>query len=112
MGHLYNNKFLLTKVNKVRYLSYKTWRAVYLITSNPVHHTSEKRIWSRSSIIPELFTGTEIFVHAGKRWHTRRVNAWLVGFKAGEFTWNRRLALFKAKQLRKKNKKDKKNKKS
>jgi len=105
MAHSYNNKFNLTKVNKLHYFSYKTWRAVYLIASNPVHHTSEKRIWARSSVIPELFVGTDILVHAGKRWHTKRVNSWMVGFKAGEFTWNRRLALYKAKQLRKKNKK-------
>jgi len=29
----------------------------------------------------------------------------MVGFKFGEFTWNRKLALYKAKQLRKKAKK-------
>jgi len=31
----------------------------------------------------------------------------MVGYKLGEFTWNRRLALYKAKQLRKKSKKSK-----
>jgi len=29
----------------------------------------------------------------------------MIGFRAGEFSWNRRLAIYKAKQLRKKNKK-------
>jgi len=29
----------------------------------------------------------------------------MVGYKAGEFTWNRKPALYKAKQLRKKSKK-------
>ena len=30
----------------------------------------------------------------------------MVGYKAGEFTWNRKPALYKAKQLRKKSKKN------
>ena len=29
----------------------------------------------------------------------------MIGFKFGQFTWNRKLALYKAKQLRKKKKK-------
>jgi ribosomal protein S19 len=32
----------------------------------------------------------------------------MVGYKAGEFTWNRKYALYKAKQLRKKKTKNKK----
>lgn len=31
----------------------------------------------------------------------------MVGFKFGEFTWNRKYAVYKAKQMRKKNKKKK-----
>lgn len=31
----------------------------------------------------------------------------MVGFKFGEFVWNRKLAMYKAKQLRKKSKKAK-----
>ena len=31
----------------------------------------------------------------------------MIGFKFGQFTWNRKLALYKAKQLRKKKKKNK-----
>jgi len=51
-----------------------------------------------------MFINSEILIYSGKRWHTRKVNSWMVGFKAGEFTWNRRLALYKAKALRKKKK--------
>lgn len=108
MGHIYNTKLTLKKKNKINYFSPKLWRLMYLISTNPVHHTSEKRIRSRSSTIPKLFLNTEILVYSGKRWHTRKVNLWMVGFKAGEFTWNRRLALYKAKQLRKKSKNKKK----
>jgi len=103
MGHLYN-KVSLFKKNKINYFSPKLWRIMYLITSNSVHHTSEKRIRSRASTIPHMFINSEILIYSGKRWHTRKVNSWMVGFKAGEFTWNRRLALYKAKALRKKKK--------
>ena len=78
---------------------------MYLIVSNPVHNTSEKRIYSRSSVVPTIYIGSEVIIHSGRRWHRKFVNKWLVGFRFGEFTWNRRLALYKAKQLRKKNKK-------
>lgn len=108
MGHLFLNKTVIFKNQKPLYYSSSMWRSIYLISSNPVYHTREKRIYSRSTVIPTVFSGHEILVHSGKRWHTRRVNDWMVGFKAGEFTWNRKYALYKAKQLRKKKKKSKK----
>jgi len=82
---------------------------MYLISVNTVHHTSEKRLRTRSSTVPYIFVGHEMIIHSGKRWHCKYTSPWLVGFKVGEFTWNRRLALFKAKQLRKKKKKTSKN---
>lgn len=108
LGHLYNYKYSKTKSVKINYFSAKLWRSMYLISSNSIYQTSHKRTYSRSSTIPYLYSGYEIVVYSGKRWHTRYVNSWMVGYKAGEFTWNRRLALYKAKQLRKKNKKNKK----
>jgi ribosomal protein S19 len=107
MGHLYNSNLIVKKQEKPSYLSPNMWRIMYLISSNPVHHTSEKRIRSRSSIIPVTFVGYEVIIHSGKKWHKRKVNNWMVGYKFGEFTWNRRYALYKAKQLRKKNSKKK-----
>ena len=107
MSHVFSNKVNILKKNKINYFSYKVWRSMYLINLNPVYNTSEKKIKSRSTTIPYIFKGTEIIIHSGKRWHSRSVNRWMIGFKAGEFTWNRRLALFKAKQLRKKSSKKK-----
>jgi len=104
LGHIYNYKYNVLKKNKINYFSSKIWRSMYLISSNSIHHTSEKRIRSRSSTIPNIYNSYEIVIYSGKRWHTRRVNTWMIGFKAGEFTWNRRLALYKAKSLRKKKK--------
>lgn len=76
---------------------------MYLISMNPVHHISEKRIHSRSSVIPLTFVGYEVIIHSGKRWHKRNVKTWMIGHKFGEFTWNRKYALYKAKKRKKKN---------
>jgi ribosomal protein S19 len=107
MRHAFHKVDIRSKT-KINFFSYKVWRSIYLITLNPVHHTSEKKLRTRASVLPSTFLDTEVIVHSGKRWHTRRVNQWMIGYKLGEFTWNRRLALYKAKQLRKKSKKGKK----
>jgi len=65
----------------------------------------KKFIYSRSSKIPKIFIGYNVYIHSGKIWNTRLVNKWMIGFKFGEFTWNKRIALYKAKQLKKKKKK-------
>lgn len=65
---------------------------------------SEKLIYNRASSIPKIFIGYNVKIHSGKSLHNRVVNKWMVGFKFGEFTWNRKLALYKAKQLKKKKK--------
>jgi len=105
MAHMHYSSGNLHRVNKINFFSYKVWRSMYLITTNPMHHTSEKKLRTRSTTIPTIFRGSEVIIHSGKRWHSKKVTRWMVGFKLGEFTWNRRLALFKAKQLRKKAKK-------
>ena len=88
MSHLYANdrNINIKKKLKINHFSPKVWRLMYLIQTNSVHHTSEKRINGRSSTIPNVFSGYETIIHSGKRWHRRRVNHWLVGFKFGEFT--------------------------
>lgn len=73
-----------------------------------MYQTKEKKVYARSTTVPLLFTTYELVVNAGQRWHRRQVTPWMIGFKAGEFTWNRRLALYKAKALRKKQKKQSK----
>jgi ribosomal protein S19 len=105
MSHLYNLKTQVYKNKKLNYFSPNIWRSLYLISTSQVYHTREKRMYGRGSVIPTAFLNYEILIHSGKRWHCKKVNRWMIGFKIGEFTWNRRYALFKAKQLRKKNKK-------
>lgn len=62
-------------------------------------------MFTRSSVIPRSFKNLLVKVYSGKKWHARVINKWNVGFKFGELTWNRKLALYKAKQLKKKKKK-------
>lgn len=102
MGHLYNNNLTLVKKSKPLYFSSKIWRSMFLIASNPMHHYSEKKIWNRSSTVPITYIGKEVIIHNGKKWKVRYVNRWMVGFKFGSFTWNRKYAIFKKKAKKKK----------
>ena len=71
---------------------------------SPIHHTTEKKIFSRGSVIPRAYNTHEIVVHRGNKFTVKYVNHWMIGFKFGEFTWNRKIALYKAKQKKKKKK--------
>jgi len=102
MGVIYFNKTSHTQKLKLNYFSPKIWRIMYLIKTNNVHHTSEKRIRTRSSVIPLTFLTYEIIIHTGNKWTTRNVNIWNMGFKFGELTWKRKYALFKTKTKKKK----------
>lgn len=73
--------------------------------NNPIYRNQVKVIYDRNSTIPPTFVGARARIHTGKSFTTRNIKTWMVGFKFGEFTWNRKLALYKAKQLRKKAKK-------
>jgi ribosomal protein S19 len=96
------------KTYKISYISSSTWRKIFLVTDNEVYKDQTKFIYDRSSTIPPIFNGYQVKIYDGRRFNIRNVYSWLVGFKFGEFTWNRKLALYKAKQLRKKAKKKEK----
>ena len=83
-------------------MSSNTWREVFLIYDNPIHVAKEKIILDRSSTIPNIYKGLQVKIHRGNKFHKRFLNKWMVGYKFGEFTWNRKIALYKAKQLKKK----------
>nr|QCU82619.1 ribosomal protein S19 [Pseudourostyla cristata] len=92
---------------KLLYCAPTIWKKIFLFKKSFVFKAGEKFFHNRSSIIPKIYSYCNIFIYSGKRWHTRFVTPWMVGFKFGEFTWNRKLALYKAKQLRKKKNKKK-----
>jgi ribosomal protein S19 len=81
------------------------WKKIFFFKKSPVFKASEKFFYNRSSIIPKIYQKCNIYIYNGKIWNTRFVNRWMVGFKLGEFTWNKKPAIYKAKQLRKKKKK-------
>lgn len=62
-------------------------------------------IFSRNSNIPMIFLYRNIKTYNGIKWVNKFILRWSIGYKFGQFTWNRKLALFKAKQLKKKLKK-------
>ena len=101
----------ITKSNKPYYTSPTILRKLFLIFDNEIHLSTEKLVIDRRSIIPKTFTKFKVKIYSGKSYHKREVNRWMIGFKFGEFSWTRKMALYKAKQLRKKNKKLNKSKK-
>jgi ribosomal protein S19 len=90
------------KTFKSVHASSSTWRKVFLVKNNPLYEAYEKVVYDRSSTVLWLFKGELVKIYSGKRFFTRAVNRWMIGFKFGEFTWNRKIALYKAKQLKKK----------
>jgi len=71
---------------KLNYLSAQTFRSVYLIKVSSIHHTTEKKIFSRGGKVPLVYTNYEVVIHRGNSLKSRCVSPWMVGFKFGEFT--------------------------
>lgn len=95
----------LKKTFKLNYVAPSTWRKVFLVSGNDVYKDKGRTVYDRGSTIPLSFVGAKIKIYAGMRFHLRVINRWMVGYKFGEFSWTRKLALYKAKQLKKKKKK-------
>ena len=94
----------IKKSHKLNYVAASTWRKIFLIRNNEVFRPKNKVIYDRNSVVPHMFIGSKVRIYAGMRYHSRIVNRWMVGYKFGEFSWTRKLALYKAKQLKKKKK--------
>jgi len=93
-------------IKKPFYCSSQIWKKIFLFQKNSIFKTSEKIFfYNRSSVIPNIYVNSNVLIYMGKRFTRRFINQWMVGFKFGEFTWNRKIALYKAKQIRKKKRK-------
>lgn len=90
------------KTHKIAYVSASTWRYIFLIQTNDLYWSQERTFYDRSSTIPPFLGDTRIDIYNGRGITKRYVYPQMTGFKVGAFTWNRKLALYKAKQLRKK----------
>lgn len=75
---------------------------MYLIGSNKVYTNLVKKLFSSTSVIPSILIGYEVFIYSGLRWLLRTLSRWSVGYKLGTLTWNRKIALYKLKLLKKK----------
>nr|APW82399.1 ribosomal protein S19 [Urostyla grandis] len=87
---------------KQGFLTLAIWRKLILIQKSFLFHATRKLIFSRSSTIPRDLTNRRTFIHTGRRFKRRFLSKWSIGYKYGSLTWNRRLAIYKAKQMRKK----------
>jgi ribosomal protein S19 len=94
------NNNLISK-NKIKYYSTHVWRLIYLINSNKLYTNVLKKVYNSSTTIPYLFVGYEILVYSGLKWLLRNISRWKVGLKFGVLVWNRKIALYKSKQLKK-----------
>jgi len=92
------------KTYKLNHTAPSTWRKIFLVHGNEVFRPKKKVIYDRHSTIPSMFIGSKVQIYSGSKFHSRVINRWMVGYKFGEFSWTRKLALYKAKQLKKKKK--------
>jgi len=97
-----SNNFNKLNKTKLQYYSLQVWRLMYLINSNKVYNTLSKKIHNRSTTIPIMFMNFEVFVYSGVKWLSRIVTKWSVGLKFGILSWNRKRAIYKSKQTKKK----------
>ena len=95
-----NNK--VSKQAKIQYFSANTWRAMNLICIASVYRDALREVYDKSTTLPITYLGAEVRAYMGKKWITKSVNRWSVGFKLGEFTWTRKRAKYKPKKKKKK----------
>lgn len=106
--NLHKKKYFRNSQNnsiKLNFCAPYFWKKTFLFKQSIVFRMGDKKIYNRSSAIPFSFKNLKVKIYSGKKWFSRLITIWSVGFKFGELTWNRRLALYKAKQLKKKKKK-------
>lgn len=101
MNLYYYNILPVKKKKKLNYFSPNLIRSLYLNKSNPIYKVSEKKLYSRGSKISLSQVNQKIYVYNGSQFKYLSINKWMVGFKFGEFTWNRKVAMFKVKRKKK-----------
>jgi ribosomal protein S19 len=82
----FSQPLLFKKQRKLNYLAPSLLRSVFLIKSNPIHNFSEKKVFARSSRIPNLYSNQEVLIYNGRRFKQKCINKWCKGYRFGEFT--------------------------
>jgi small subunit ribosomal protein S19 len=93
--------------SKLLFFESSIWRKIFFLKSKIFHEVSNPFYSTRSSVIPKSFSDQTLKIYNGKTWIKCKIKKWMIGYKFGEFTWNRKVAIYKKKQLKKKNKKKK-----
>jgi len=86
MNLYFKNTFPKKKSIKLNYLAPNVLRSLYLVNLNKVNLLSAKKVYSRGSVIPNLYNNCEVAIHRGNKMKVKHINTWMVGFKFGEFT--------------------------
>lgn len=98
----YKSSTPMKKVSRLNYLSPYVYRSLYLMKLSPIHGVTEKKVYSRGSAIPKAYENLEVDIYRGNKFVIKRISRWSLGFRFGEFTWNKKVAMFKSKQKKKK----------
>ena len=93
------------KTYKFSHVGPTTWRQIFLHVTSDILEDHDKFVHERSSTITPILSESRMKIHMGRGYIFRKLSKYSVGYKFGEFTWNRQLALYKAKQMRRKKKK-------
>lgn len=87
---------------KLNFCNEYLWKKVFLYKNKKILKKHKKLIYNRSSVIINPFIGYYVLIYNGKKFKLRLINKWSVGFKFGTLTWNKKIAFYKVKQLKKK----------
>lgn len=74
MNLFFKNPYIARRGNKLNYFSAHVIRSVYLIKTSVIHHSTEKRIFSRGSRIPKAYVSHEVVIHRGNKFSTKYVS--------------------------------------
>jgi ribosomal protein S19 len=85
-------------------LNFSSYKKIFLTKRINSKLFFNKFIYSNSIVIPQIFSNTKVSIYNGRHWNKKFISRYTVGFKAGEFVWTRKIAVFKNKQKSKKKK--------
>lgn len=86
------------------FFSRSIYKKIFYLKNNIPYHTNDFKIYDRGSCIPSQLVGKKLGIYRGNKLIWKTPSRWHLGFNYGELTWTRKIALFKAKQLKKKKK--------
>jgi small subunit ribosomal protein S19 len=89
-------------------MSRSKWKGPFVDTSIFKTKKNQKKIWSRSSTIPNFLVGETVFIHNGRELKRINITREKVGFKFGEFSFTRKFVA-KSKSVASGSRKKKKN---